>query len=409
MKIKVMWICAQPPNEIANEFSLKPTYLGGWLEGIFNELQNQENLSLMYAFPYKDNKSKKIIKNNVEYVGLDTGTNKVDSYKDVLNKFNPDIIHVFGTENSFVNNLILSTDTNRVILSIQGILGEIHKNYSADVLKYNYLHFPKNVLFLLLNSLNKSIMKSRAKDETRVLRYVQHVIGRTAFDKDYVNRYFPNIQYHLCNEILRKEFYTNKVWNDGLAIRHQIYLSQGNYPIKGLHILLQAISKLIDEFPDLMLLIGGDNLMKNTAITHKLGFSYSNFIKKIIEKKRLQKNIRFLGFQSSNQVVSNLLSSQLFVLPSSIENSPNSLGEAMILGVPSICSDVGGIPSLTNAPYDSLLYPFESPEELSANIKKIFTNKDLRILMSKNSRNTAMRIYDRENNSKKLIEIYKNI
>ena len=39
----------------------------------------------------------------------------------------------------------------------------------------------------------------------------------------------------------------------------------------------------------------------------------------------------------------------MFLLPSSCENSPNSLGEAMLLGMPCVASNAGGIPDMLAA------------------------------------------------------------
>lgn len=45
-------------------------------------------------------------------------------------------------------------------------------------------------------------------------------------------------------------------------------------------------------------------------------------------------------------MIEQYLKAHIFVCPSSVENSPNSLGEAQLLGVPCIGSIAGGIPSM---------------------------------------------------------------
>ena len=51
------------------------------------------------------------------------------------------------------------------------------------------------------------------------------------------------------------------------------------------------------------------------------------------------------------------LKSNLFVCCSAIENSPNSLGEAQLLGMPYVASFVGGVPEIAGMNAD-VLYRF---------------------------------------------------
>lgn len=72
------------------------------------------------------------------------------------------------------------------------------------------------------------------------------------------------------------------------------------------------------------------------------------------------------------------LKSQVFVLPSSIENSPNSLGEAMLLGVPCIASDVGGVRCLMTHSVEGLIYPADDPRLLAYDICEMFAHPEKR-------------------------------
>ena len=62
--------------------------------------------------------------------------------------------------------------------------------------------------------------------------------------------------------------------------------------------------------------------------------------------RELEDKVSFLGPLNAEQMKAEYLRSNVFLCPSSIENSPNSLGEAQMLGVPCVASYVGGIPIL---------------------------------------------------------------
>lgn len=57
------------------------------------------------------------------------------------------------------------------------------------------------------------------------------------------------------------------------------------------------------------------------------------------------------------QMVQQYLNANVFVLASAVENSPNSLNEAMITGTPCIVSYVGGIGNRMRMGEDGFLYP----------------------------------------------------
>ena len=103
-----------------------------------------------------------------------------------------------------------------------------------------------------------------------------------------------------------------------------------------------------------------------------------------------------------------LLKCNIFICPSSIENSPNSLAEAQILGVPSIASFVGGIPDMIEDKKTGLLYRFEEIEMLGVFICDVFEKKSLKEL-SINEIITAQKRHDINKNTADLINIYYKI
>ena len=103
------------------------------------------------------------------------------------------------------------------------------------------------------------------------------------------------------------------------------------------------------------------------------------------------------------------LKSHAFVCPSSIENSPNSLGEAMILGVPCVASDVGGVADLLKHREEGFVYQTDAPYMLAHYVSEIFANNELALDFSKKAREHAMNTHNQKKNMEDIIKIYYNM
>jgi glycosyltransferase involved in cell wall biosynthesis len=136
---------------------------------------------------------------------------------------------------------------------------------------------------------------------------------------------------------------------------------------------------------------------------------YGKYLKKIIINLRLEKHVIFTGLLSESEMCQRYIRSHVFVCPSSIENSPNSLGESMILGVPSVASFVGGIPDMLKDKEDGFLYQHDAPYMLAYYVCKIFEDDDLALKFSTNARKRALRTHDISQNTKRLMDIYDEI
>ena len=248
------------------------------------------------------------------------------------------------------------------------------------------------------------------KIENRTISNSNHIIGRTDWDYAAVKAINPNLTYHKCNEILRDEFYSNEPWNYKNCEKHTIFMSQGSYPIKGLHQAIEAISIIKRRYPKLILKISGQNIFSTDSFYNKVKISsYAKYINHLIRKYDLTENVQFLGTLNVNQIIQEYLQSNVYLMASSIENSPNSIGEAMILGVPIVSSFVGGIPNFIEHNTDGYLYQFDSPYMIAHYIQKTFEESGNIQLRLMNTREKAMKIFDSVQNSTEMIQIYNNI
>ena len=116
---------------------------------------------------------------------------------------------------------------------------------------------------------------------------------------------------------------------------------------------MQAMPKVLEQYPDAMVYVAGSNLLEKATLKDRLKRSaYGRYLGKLIRQNHLSQHVVMLGRLTAQQMKEQYLRSNVFVCPSILENSPNSLGEAMLLGVPCIASKVGGIPNMLEESQD---------------------------------------------------------
>jgi len=101
--------------------------------------------------------------------------------------------------------------------------------------------------------------------------------------------------------------------------------------------------------------------------------------------------------------------SHVFVMSSIIENSPNTLGEAMMVGTPSVSSFTGGVPSMASDEVDVLMYRADDPAMLAVQIKRLFDDPALAGRLSASARTRARRTHDPDANVQALVTAYDRI
>lgn len=418
--MKILWLINIPLPEASLLMNEKPSPFGGWLINASLNLASQEGIDLSIAFPKKGVKeSIKIKGKQITYYAFkpvsDQDKQLIDNNPTLINiikDINPDIVHIYGTELAHTLSMvnICIKEKIKTVISIQGLVSIIGKHMLANLpWKAVYGVTLRNIIRKdNVIGLQKSFI-NRGKNEIEVIKKVDHIIGRTTWDKACTSQINPKAYYHFCNETLREEFYKHE-WNIENCQRHSIFLSQGQYPIKGLHYVLEAMPLILKRFPDTILYISGKDITKSDTIKDRLLMTYyGKYIKKLINKYKLDENVVFTGPLNEKEMCKRYLKSNVFVCPSSIENSPNSLGEAMILGVPSVASDVGGVSDLLTHKKEGFVYQADAPYMLAHYVCEIFTNEHLAKAFSYNARTRALNTHNVENNIIGLLDIYNNV
>jgi glycosyltransferase involved in cell wall biosynthesis len=119
--------------------------------------------------------------------------------------------------------------------------------------------------------------------------------------------------------------------------------------------------------------------------------------------------LNFLGQLTSKEIVLKMQSSDIFVHLSHIENSSNSISEAMLLGMPVIASNTGGTPSLIQDSETGFLIYEGDIDAVVDRILSLRHNFSLIKMISENSKKCSQARHDREKILLQLISIYNRV
>lgn len=326
-------------------------------------------------------------------------------WKRISSVYKPNVIHIWGTEYSHGLAYVRACGADKVVVSIQGLKSVISRYYTAGLTWHDIM-----ANLTVHDLLKGGVMAEKRRFaktgllENELLRSVNHVIGRTRWDKAHVLAINPKTTYHLCNEILREEFYCDERWSLEKCTKHSIFLSQAYYPLKGAHFVLKAMPIVKREYPDVTIRIAGDNYCSYYGLARLRHLtSYWKYLERLIRKYKMENEVSFIGRLDARQMKDEYLKANLFICPSSIENSPNSLGEAQILGVPCVASYAGGIPDMMQSNMMNL-YRYDDSEMLAEVICRNFRN----VSGLDNVVLSAQKRHNSRENTQRLLSIYRS-
>lgn len=418
--MKVLWLINNLIPEIAEQIGCEKTPFGGWVIGMLHALTDNSEvlndiLELVLICPAMDEKEG--FTKNYSYYTFRNKTKTANYYQirlfgSIIEKEKPDIIQIFGSEYTHANSMVKAAEEkgyqDRTILHIQGLTSVIAKHmygslsnraiYSfsvRDIIKQDNVYFAQK----------KMIKRGRIERDT-IMR-VAGVLGRTEWDKACTSYISSDIEYFTCNEVLRDSFYKGK-WKFEKCQLHTIFFSQPMGLVKGFYQLLKAFPIILSFYPDARIRTTG-NPLDYSIFGYFRQSAFQNEMKRIITRYGFEDRIDFLGVLDEKAMVEELERTHVFVLSSSIENSPNSLGEAMLVGTPCVVSDVGGVSSMISHAEEGFLYPFDEEYMLAWYIMRLFENPELCRKFSDNCIFRAKELFSKEEAVLSLSKAYKTI
>lgn len=419
--MKVLWFtlthsCYEP---IANS-EIKSLYNGcGWLSAAEKEVTSSGMVDLAVSFML-NNQPWKVEQHGVTYYPISYNKqSKVDRFKYYLNlykgkgvkneesswpyilgcmkrvvdDFQPDVIHVWGSELHF--GLVSKVTNVPVILHIQGILNPYLNAFLPPFFNWNNL---AEMTIKPMDFIKSRVIKQQWEvicyRERTIIKGIKWYMGRTEWDKRVTAVLNPQMKYLHVDEMLRGVFYEPSHRDPPKRLTVVTTISSPLY--KGYDMVLKTAKllkeNLVADFEwQCYGNINPDKVEKCLGICHK------------------DVNVRLMGVATAEQLREAELQATLYFHPSYIDNSPNSLCEAQILGLPVIAVNVGGIPSLIKDGEDGYLVPSNDPFQAAYLTYILFKNKSLNKLMGERGKTTASLRHDRCHVVSQILEAYKKI
>lgn len=413
--MRLLWLCNVAPGGVRQAAGGKPGS-GWWLDHVFCDLR-KTGITIRVLYPEKAGRGE--LDDKCSYATFcRPDRHKYDSameafFRRELEDYKPDVIHIWGTEYAHTLAMLRACGEagflERTVVSIQGLCTAVARHYTEGIPYGIQRQFTFRDFIRQDNILQQQKKYALRGDmETKALQLTSHVIGRTDWDRACTSRIAPQAQYHFCNETLREPFYTGR-WRYESCHKHRIFTSSCVYPIKGFHYLLEAFTFVLRKYPDATLAVPGSRFLGGSLINRLRRDSYHQYLADMVRKNHLEDKIIFLGKLTPEEMKEQYLRANVFTLPSTVDNSPNSLGEAMLLGVPCVAADVGGVSTMLSHPSEGFLHPSSDPGMLAYNICRVFEMENRAEELGTAASCHAADTHDPEKNLEDLLEIYRRL
>ena len=335
---------------------------------------------------YNHNQKEKIVtisNNNITLINLKSPDPKIDFLtlyqirirtvrkflKSIISQF--DLVHIHGTEHQY-EAMAYGLHKNTLI-SIQGILNEYIKVFPKTHLK-QYLLWKLSTFY-----------------ERMYISKYTYFSCRTHWDSNFVRSINPTASIAMIWEMIREDFFADHY---NFSSKTILFVG-GKNPIKGLKELLYAFN---------------NSLQKNGFKLIILGNCSGGDIKNIIDTNDLTSidisNIDCRGMQNVSGIIQAYNDSFCLVHPSYIDNSPNSICEAQLSGLPVIATNVGGVSSLIKNGETGILINRDS-NSIEEAVSSLYNDQELWHRISSQSKVVARKRHNPDQIIDQTVTMYK--
>lgn len=311
----------------------------------------------------------------ISRTGSFSDINNILKIKNIINRNNYDIVHCHSTKAGFVGRLAayLSKHPN-VVYSPHGFMfcdTRIKLRRLLYLYLEKYLGYITNKIIAVSGSERDLALEHHIVPNDKIITLYNSIDPSDYDDHEYVNR-VPEKMNNNNDDII-------------LGTVGRLYYQKD--PIT----LIKSFKIINNHFPNTKLVFVGDGPMLEKC-------------KKLINSLELNDRIMLEGFQKNSKDYYKKF--DIFVLSSHYEGLPYALLEAMIMGIPSVGTDVVGIKDLIVHGKTGYLVDEEDHIGLAKSVITLLENPDILTLFSKNSKKITQNNFNFNNGIKEYEEFY---
>ena len=406
--MRVLWIVNMVMPELAQHLRVKTGYSGTWLVDISRMLAESGKVELAIACVFGREYRKVLLNGITFYLLPGTGRDMLfyrrrfePLWRRIAQDFKPDFVHLHGTEYSHGLAFLRACPAYKSVVSIQGVLNRIKTVDFAGISWWNLLRFRtlrENLHFNGMLELHWLHCRN-AGCEREIFQRAQYANGTNTWDTVWAKTLNPKLRCRRIEYNLRPEFYSSPGWNYSLCEKYSVFTNPASVPLKGVHVLLEAVAQLQHQYPEVKVYVPG-NLPKS---------GYGKYLSYQIRRLGLTESIVFCGGLNGAQMVERMCRAHAVVVPSAIESSSMILREAMLLGVPCIAACRGALVDFISDKADGYIYDYPEYPFLAERLGRLFASPELCRNFSVRARQMAMERLSRQRNYSDYLDFYSEI
>ena len=288
-------------------------------------------------------------------------------------EINPDIVHAEGTFTPYSTVAALLRNRYPVLLTVMGVV-------------LNEIKFYRGINFILGMLIAKP-------NERYVVSKIPHIIVQSPHIKNLFSKMTKSKIYVVPEGIEFENIRDTPPHDSNENI--DTFIAVGLVRLKGLDILIKAISTVIKSVPDLKVYIAGSGKEEGK-------------LKSMVKNLGLERHVKFLGYISDEEEINRYYKAcKIVVVPSRWDVDPFAPLNAAASGKPAIVSDMCNSSVIENGK-TGFVFKTEDVEELSSKMVKLLTDDKLREEMGKAAMEKA-REYDWSKIVDRKVKIYKEV
>jgi glycosyltransferase involved in cell wall biosynthesis len=289
----------------------------------------------------------------------------------LIKKIKPDLVNLSGAENAYYSSSVLDIKGYPILVTIQG--------------------------FVSLNSekvVKNRIVLKRIQIEERIFKSLKYYAIEAAFMEKFIRNFNPDARMFWFHFPFAK---TNVVTD--VTKEYDIVFFARVTKMKGIEDLIKAVSISRDHIPQIKLCIIGDS-----------DIDYLIYLKDMIDNLNLKDHIIFKGFISTQTTMHNeVVKARISVLPTYNDTIPGTIVESMLLGVPVISYNTGGIPDLNKDGENIIIVEQGNVVRLADEIVRLLTNDKTRSELAARALKYAAEEFDNTHSVNLMTEAYKAV